>query len=102
MADGGEHAKASRLRRLVGWLHRPEAPSGLAGFRFVWGLLMAWEAYRYLAAGWVSIYYIDPDFTFKYMGFEWVEPLSGAGMYVVHYAMIFAGIAIAVWILLTL
>jgi vitamin K-dependent gamma-carboxylase len=97
-ADGGEHVKPepSPLRRLVGWLHRPEDPSGLAVFRMLWGGLMAWEAYRYLAAGWVSTYYIKPDFTFKYMGFEWVEPLPGAGMYIVHYAMIFAGIAIAI------
>ena len=79
-ADGGEHVKPepSPLRRLVGWLHRPEDPCGLAVFRMLWGGLMAWEAYRYLAAGWVSAYYIKPDFTFKYMGFEWVEPLPGA------------------------
>ena len=31
--------------------------------------------------GWIERHYIEPDFFFKYYGFEWIEPWSGSGMY---------------------
>ncbi len=43
---------------------------------------MAVEVYRYFNAGWISRYFIEPEFLFKYFGFEWVQPLPGFGMYV--------------------
>ncbi len=81
--------------RLRAWLHAPEAAAGLAVYRVLWGAFMAWESWRYLAAGWVHKYYVAPNVLFKYFGFEWVQPLPGPGMTAVYVAMIVAGVAVA-------
>lgn len=48
---------------------------------------MLWEVFRYWSAGWISEFYIQPNFLFKYYGFEWVHPWPGDGMYV-HFAVL--------------
>ena len=45
---------------------------------------MATGAFRFMASGWIERLYGEPDFFFKFYGFEWVEPLSVAGMYWVY------------------
>jgi hypothetical protein len=54
--------------------------SGLVLFRVVFGALMLWEVWRYFTYGWIAAYYVRPDFTFPYVGFEWVRPWPGNGM----------------------
>lgn len=56
-------------------LVQPVSAASLAAFRVAFGLVMAWEAWRYLSYGWVRAYYVEPAFTFSYYGFEWVRPL---------------------------
>jgi vitamin K-dependent gamma-carboxylase len=63
--------------------------SSLVVFRIGFGLIMLWEVWRYWSYGWISKYYIEPDFQFKYFGFEWIEPWPGEWMYV-HYAVVAA------------
>lgn len=83
--------------RLQAWLFGPEPAVALALYRMMWGALMAWESWRYLAHGWIHAYYVRPTFLFKYVGFEWVQPIGGgAGMTVVSVAMIVAGLLVAV------
>ncbi len=58
----------------------------LVFFRVSFGLLMAWEASRYLTsrfgqADWIERLYLQPQVFFKYYGFEWVAPWPGNGMY---------------------
>ena len=65
-------------------------------FRFAFGLLMAIEAVRYVASGWIRSYYLDVAYLFKYMGFEWVEPLSHPAMVVLFCVLTLAGLAVAV------
>ena len=48
---------------------------------------MFWQAYRYLAHGWVRRYWIEPKFYFTYYGFSWVHPWPGNGMYI-HWAIL--------------
>ena len=38
---------------------------------------------------------IDPQFTFNFIGFEWLQPLPGLGMYLYFIAMGTLGICIA-------
>lgn len=45
---------------------------------------MAAGAFRFMASGWIERLYGEPDFFFKFYGFEWVEPLSVTGMYWVY------------------
>lgn len=77
-----------RWERLSAWLFSPEPAAALAIYRMLWGALMAWESWRYLAHGWIHRYYVEPPFLFKYLGFEWVHALDGPGMTAVTIAMI--------------
>ena len=61
--------------------------SSLVVFRIGFGLIMLWEVWRYWSNDWIAKYYIDPDFNFKYFGFEWVQAWPGDWMYV-HYAVV--------------
>lgn len=55
--------------------------ASLVWFRILFGLLMVFSVLRFAYFGWIKELYIDPQFYFAYYGFEWVEPLSGNGMY---------------------
>lgn len=55
--------------------------SGLVIFRVVFGLLITLEAFGAIATGWVHSVFIKPEFTFTFIGFEWLQPLPGNGMY---------------------
>ena len=48
----------------------------LAFFRLAFGLMMLFSLIRFAAHGWIDKFYIQPDFHFKYYGFEWVKPLG--------------------------
>ena len=49
---------------------------------------------RFMLKGWVQQLYIDPQYYFGYLGFEWVKPLDGNLMYLPFVLMIFAAIGI--------
>jgi len=59
----------------------------LVWFRIAFGIIMAWEVWRYFDQGWILEYYIKPNFFFTYYGFSWVHPWPGNGMYV-HFAVL--------------
>jgi vitamin K-dependent gamma-carboxylase-like protein len=85
------------IQRICLSLFRPVDNSFLIFFRIVFGAIMLWEAYRYLTNNWISRYFIEPTFYFKYYGLSWVKPWPGQGMYVHFVALavfalcIFAG-----------
>jgi hypothetical protein len=84
------------MARLSRWLFAPEPAAAMAVYRVFWGALMAWESWRYYVHGWVYSYYVEPTFLFKYLGFEWVPALPGAGIAAVSISMIVAGVFISV------
>ncbi|MEM9647957.1 MAG: HTTM domain-containing protein [Bacteroidota bacterium] len=51
-------------------------------FRVFYGLLVSAECYGAIATGWVRRTLIEPKFTFSFIGFEWLQPLPGNGMYI--------------------
>ncbi len=55
--------------------------SALVVFRIIFGLLITLEAFGAIATGWVRQVLIEPNFTFSFIGFEWLQPLPGNGMY---------------------
>lgn len=69
------------MRLLQKWLRQPVDPASLAFFRVCLGLLIFWDVLRYFLAGWISRYYLEPAFLFKYYGFEWITPWSGNGLH---------------------
>ena len=45
----------------------------LATFRIFFGLMMLFSLIRFWSNGWIETLYIDPNFHFKYFGFNWVS-----------------------------
>lgn len=68
--------------------------SGLILFRMVFGLLITLEAWGAIATGWVRKVLIEPEFTFSFIGFEWLQPLPGNGMYYYFVVMGILGVMV--------
>jgi vitamin K-dependent gamma-carboxylase len=85
----------SRLRRAEAWLTRPVDPAGLVAFRVLFGLLMCAGIIRFLASGWVTRFYGERHYFFKYWGFAWVEPLPVEGMVALYAALAVLALCIA-------
>ncbi|WP_178987054.1 HTTM domain-containing protein [Winogradskyella schleiferi] len=68
--------------------------SGLIVFRIIFGLLCALEAFGAIATGWIRRTLIEPEFTFSFIGFEWLQPLPGEWMYVYYFVMGIIGLFI--------
>ena len=79
--------RASLRQRFVDPLFEQVDASSLAFFRVAFGLIMLVECWRFWSKGWIERYYIEPEFFFKYYGFEWVEPWPGSGM-LWHFALL--------------
>jgi hypothetical protein len=54
--------------------------ASLAFFRIVFGLLMLWEVWTYLNHDFVNRLWVKPLILFPWIGFDWIQPWSGAGM----------------------
>jgi hypothetical protein len=63
----------------VAWIRRalarPVDPAGLAVFRILFGLTMAFAVARFVVNGWVDEILVAPPYHFTYYGFDWVRPL---------------------------
>jgi len=56
----------------MNWLTREVPLSSLVFYRIYFGILMAWGLARFWWNGWLERSFIQPEFFFKYWGFEWV------------------------------
>ncbi len=55
---------------------------------------MLFGVLRFISKGWVYQLYIEPQYFFGYLGFEWVKPLEGNLMYVPFILMVIAAMGI--------
>lgn len=62
------------------WLFTRIDNSALILFRILFGALLAIEAFGAIFTGWVRRTLIEPEFTFNFIGFEFLQPLPGNGM----------------------
>jgi len=69
--------------------------SALVLFRIFFGILISLECYGAILTGWVSTNLVTPQFTFTFIGFEWLRNLLGPGMYFYFFIMGSLGILIA-------
>jgi Vitamin K-dependent gamma-carboxylase. len=53
---------------------------------------MTVESFGAIATGWVRRTLVEPEFTFNFMGFEWLQMLQGEAMYAYFVVMGFASI----------
>lgn len=86
-------------RRLAEKLFQPVDAASLGMFRILFGALMAWQAYYYLARDRFVDYYLEPAFHFSYDFFEWVRPLPEPYFRAVLILATLAGLGIAVGVL---
>ena len=61
--------------------------SALIVFRIIFGLLIFLESIGAIFTGWVKHTLIDPEFTFTFIGLEWLQPLPGNWMYLYYIIM---------------
>ncbi len=68
--------------------------SALIVFRIIFGLLCFLESVGAIFTGWVKRTLIEPEFTFSFIGFEWLQPLPGNWMYFYYIIMGLFGLLI--------
>ncbi len=78
------------------WLFRKIDNGSLIIFRIFFGVLISLESFGAILTGWVKRILIEPTFTFSFIGFEWLQPLPGNGMYFYFMIMGILGICIAI------
>lgn len=76
------------------WLFKHIDNSALIIFRVFFGLLITLESFGAIATGWVKRTLIEPQFTFSFIGFEWLQPLPGNWMYVYFCVMGVFGVGV--------
>jgi hypothetical protein len=82
------------LKRLRQLIHTPLHAAPLASFRILFGAAAFISTLRFILLGWVDVHFVDTQFQFKYYGFEWVQLLPPATMYILHYAMLVAAVGV--------
>ncbi|SHG90198.1 HTTM domain-containing protein [Winogradskyella jejuensis] len=70
--------------------------TSLIVFRIFFGLLCFLESVGAIVTGWVKRTLVDPQFTFNFIGFDWLQPLSGNWMYTFYAVMGIFGLLIMV------
>lgn len=65
-------------------------------FRIFFGFLLFAEALGAIVTGWVDRTLMEPEFTFNLIGFDWIQPLPGYGMYYYYGIMALCGIAVMI------
>ncbi|MFY0712312.1 HTTM domain-containing protein [Seonamhaeicola sp. NFXS20] len=78
------------------WLFKHIDNSALVVFRIIFGLLCFLESVGAIFTGWVKRTLIDPEFTFSFIGFEWLQPLPGFGIYFYYAIMGVLGLFVMV------
>ncbi|MXV37433.1 Vitamin K-dependent gamma-carboxylase [Flavobacteriaceae bacterium Ap0902] len=68
--------------------------SKLVFFRIFFGLLMMVECWGAIVTGWVKETFVDPQFTFNFIGFDWTQVFVGETMYYLYGFMGFMGLLI--------
>ncbi len=70
-----------KMKKLEAALFRRVDNSPLIVFRIIFGFLLCYHVVDALRKGKVYHLFIHPPFTFTYIGFEFLQPLPGKGMY---------------------
>lgn len=84
----------SAPERLMQRLQWPADNSALILFRIIFGFLLFYHCVYFIYSGKVYANFIEPPFTFTYIGFEWLQPLPGNGMYYYFGLMALLGLLI--------
>ena len=83
------------MKQLNEYLFKSTSNASLIVFRILFGVLVWAECWGAIATGWVKKTLIEPQFTFSFLNFQWLQPLPENGMYIYFFIMGLCGIAIA-------
>ena len=78
------------------FLFKPIDNAQLIVFRVFYGILITAESFGAILTGWVRRTLVEPKFTFSFIGFEWLQPLPGNGMYIYFVIMGLCGVLITI------
>jgi hypothetical protein len=82
---------------LKAFIFKPIDHIQISIWRILFGLVLFFESIGSNLVGWTRQVFIDPpQFTFNFIGFEWLQPLPGNGMYVYFYVMAVLAICITI------
>lgn len=70
--------------------------SALIVFRVIFGFLIFMESVGAIYTGWIRRTLMDPQMTFSFIGFEWLQPLPGNGMYFYYGIMGICGVFVMI------
>ena len=87
---------AKAFNYIDGFLNRETTIAPLVTVRILFGLLMFFGTVRFMYNGWVEQLYVQPRYFFHYYGFEWVQPLSQQGMWLVFISLATLSIFISI------
>ena len=82
--------------RFVYALQHPTDAASLATFRIGFGLLTLASTIRFWLKGWIETSYLQPNFHFKYFGFDWVSMLPGSGAYWLYAVLGVSSLSLAI------
>jgi len=68
-------------------MFKPVNSASLSAYRILFGLLNFVGLVRFWYLGWIERSFIEPQFLFKFWGFEWVTLWPGQGIYI-HFALL--------------
>lgn len=70
--------------------------SALIVFRIIFGFLIIMESIGAISTGYIRRTLMEPQVTFSFIGFEWLQPLPGYGMYYYYGVMGLCGLFIMI------
>lgn len=81
---------ATLRQRGTGWRHHvvahlstPVSIQSLVVMRILFGLILAWDCWRYFRYDRIYRYYVDTDWNFPYFGLDIIQPLPAPGIFFV-------------------
>jgi vitamin K-dependent gamma-carboxylase len=84
------------ISRLVVHLAAPVDNGPLTLFRILFGLFLILECAGAVVTGWVHEVFVEPQYHFPMIGFEWLHPLPGKGMVIYYLVMAAVGLMVMV------
>ena len=76
--------EAPRKAGLAAALGRPVPLGSLAAYRILFGALLFASTIRFMANGWIDVFYVQSTTHFTYWGFGWVRVLPEWAMYALY------------------
>ncbi len=86
----------TKLLSLINKQYQSTSIIPLVLFRFLFGIIMAISATRFVLKGWIETLYLSPTYHFTFFGFEWIRVPSEGILYTMYGTLILTSLMIAI------